>query len=309
MKDFLVYFPVGSDLSKLEASGYFDKGALGEAKKQKPVDTDRPFILMRDPKLYDTTEVPVTTDTTPSNEDHGWWEHTNPFVPNNNDGKNPLVPMKPAVSDATVYYLMEQNTGLDWSSLPDAKIDGAKPSKTSSNADAVLHEAMEQAAGDYMFSSGSGGWGTNLHVNADGTFSGKYQDTNLGDISAEHPHGTARQSEFTGQFSSAQRNEDGSYTLHCVANRLSVKGNNGGTRIENGMAITTTDPYGITLCDTFVLYPKGFDSAKMSESERGWAWWTSTSYNEGGPLQQTALSNMSMGDDGEPVKLTFFRKE
>ena len=115
MKDFLVYVPVGSDITAWENSGYFDKAALAEAKKQEPVDTSRPFILMRDPSLYDQTEVPVATD----GNSTSW--RANPFVPNNIDGKNPLVPMKPAVSDATVYYLMEQNVGLDWSSLPDAK--------------------------------------------------------------------------------------------------------------------------------------------------------------------------------------------
>ncbi|MBW3091195.1 PASTA domain-containing protein [Bifidobacterium miconisargentati] len=114
MKDFLVYFPVGSDLAALEDSGYFDADSLAKAKKQKAVDTSRPFILLRDTSQYDKTEVPADDYTTP-----------NPFVPTNtrwNGYKSDLVKMKPAPSDATVYYLVEQDGDLDWSSLPDADV-------------------------------------------------------------------------------------------------------------------------------------------------------------------------------------------
>ena len=298
MKDFLVYVPVGSDLIAWENSGYFDAAALAEAKKQKPVDTSRPFILMRDPSLYDQTEVSADD---PNSQD--------PFTPGNFNGKsNPLVPMKPAVSDATVYYLMEQNVGLDWSSLPDAKVTGAETTTSSSNDNAAFHEVMKQAAGDYMFSSGSGGWSTDLHVNADGTFSGQYHDANLGDVSAEHPRGAVIESDFTGRFSSAEQNKDDSYTLQCAVELLSVKGNIGDKRIENGREITVVSPYGMTPCNKFVFYPKGFDSAKMTENERSWATSTLSDYSNGGPLQQKALSNMSLDEDGKPSELTFFER-
>ena len=296
MKDFLVYFPVGSDLSKLEASGYFDSASLAEARKQKPVDTTRPFIVYRDPSLYDKTSVPADSVA------------DNPFVPTSDfdTHRNSLVPMKPAVSDATVYYLMEQDADLDWSSLPDATVAGAKPS---ADDDATLRKAMEQVAGDYMFSSGNGGWTTNLHVKADGTFSGRYQDTDLGGASAEHPRGVVRRSDFTGRFSSAQRNDDGSYALQCATGQLSTKGKIGDRHLENGQEVTIAAPYGMTPCDRFVFYPRGFDSTKLSETERRWSQWTDADYGNGGPLRQAALSNMGLNDDGKPSELTFFQKK
>lgn len=106
MKDFLVYFPVGSDIAALEDSGYFDADALAKAKTQDPVDADRPFILLRDPDLYDETSVSVDD------------VDADPFVPTNVDGANAMVPMKPAPSDGTVYYLVE-SPDPDWDSLPD----------------------------------------------------------------------------------------------------------------------------------------------------------------------------------------------
>lgn len=117
MQDFIVYFPVGSDIDALEASGYFDADALAEAVAQDDVDTSRPFILVRDPSLYDTTSVDVDD------------VDADPFVPGNQDGDNPLVAMKPAISNDTVYYLVE-NAEPDWDSLPDADVD-------TTNADAA----------------------------------------------------------------------------------------------------------------------------------------------------------------------------
>lgn len=117
MQDFIVYFPVGSDIDALEASGYFDEDALAEAEAQDDVDTSRPFILVRDPSLYDTTSVDVDD------------VDVDPFVPGNQDGDNPLVAMKPAISNDTVYYLVE-NAEPDWDSLPDADVD-------TTNADAA----------------------------------------------------------------------------------------------------------------------------------------------------------------------------
>lgn len=114
MKDFLVYFPVGADAKSLEDSDYFDSEALAQAKKQKAVDTSRPFILMRDTSQYDKTEVSADDFST-----------VDPFVPTNsslNGYTNKMVKMKPAPSDATVYYLVEQNGDLDWSAMPDAGV-------------------------------------------------------------------------------------------------------------------------------------------------------------------------------------------
>ena len=118
MNEFYVYFPVGSDLDSLESSGYFDADSLAEAKKQTPVDSTRPYILARDPSLYETTSIPADfTFEEPS-------VPANPFVPGNENGKNPLVTMKPAPSDATVYYLVEDHAELNWGALSDANLNG-----------------------------------------------------------------------------------------------------------------------------------------------------------------------------------------
>ncbi|MBW3080316.1 PASTA domain-containing protein [Bifidobacterium saguinibicoloris] len=269
MKDFLVYVPVGTDLKSIEDSGYFDKSALAAANKQKAVDTSRPFIVMRDSSLYDETEVGIKADS-------AWID---PFVPGNVNGKNPLEPVKPAPSDATVYYLVEQNGDLDWDSLPDAKVAGVKDSSGSSEGksgsgkmDKVLAEAMKAAAADdYALASGAGAWGASLEIGADGTFKGSYQDIDAGVTGDGYPKGSMAESTYTGRFKSAVKNADGTYTLQCDASALKIDGTVGSSSIKDGMKVTVTKPVGMDPCGKLTLYPKGYDTSKLGDQQRMWA--------------------------------------
>ena len=102
--------PVGADLNKLESDGYFDADALAAAKKQKAVNTTKPFLIYRDPKLYDKTTRtwPITPPTRSCRTTL-------------RRSKSDIVKMKPAPSDDTVYYLTV-SIDLDWGELPDADV-------------------------------------------------------------------------------------------------------------------------------------------------------------------------------------------
>ncbi|WEV69452.1 PASTA domain-containing protein [Bifidobacterium sp. ESL0775] len=149
-----IYFPVGSDVSKVTGANYFDNNELAKAQKQKAVDTSRPFFIRRDKKLYDKTSVPVTTFDTP-----------NPFAPTFAalNGQK-LEPFKPAPSDETAYYLVE-DPQLDWGSLPDyvfsdGNNDGKKTESASKDASpnqilaAMAKGDFTPIAGSYCLSSG-----------------------------------------------------------------------------------------------------------------------------------------------------------
>ncbi|NMN00598.1 transmembrane serine/threonine- protein kinase B [Bifidobacterium sp. DSM 109958] len=121
MQDFFLVVPTGTDIGALESKGYFDQSALDAAKGQKAVDSDRPYLLYRDPKLYDTTTAPYTDASSP-----------NPFIPANmtTNTANTMVGMKPAPSDETAYYLVGAEP--DWDKLPDATVGGASASPSAS---------------------------------------------------------------------------------------------------------------------------------------------------------------------------------
>jgi hypothetical protein len=99
MRDLVVYFPVGSDIKALEDSGYFDADSLKAARKDADIDATRPFILLRDSSKYDTTSVPAYQDGE---------ENVDPFIPTTENH----VKMKPAPSNSTAYYLVEDADDL-----------------------------------------------------------------------------------------------------------------------------------------------------------------------------------------------------
>lgn len=66
---------------------------------------------------------------------------------------------------------------------------------------------------DFLFCSGAGAWGTTLHIEADGSFSGTYQDSEMGDNAESYPHGTVYYCAFTGQLGDPIKVNDYTYTL------------------------------------------------------------------------------------------------
>ncbi|MBW3080315.1 PASTA domain-containing protein [Bifidobacterium saguinibicoloris] len=263
MEDFLVYVPVGSDLKALEDSGYFDKSALAAANKQKAVDTSRPFIVMRDPSQYEETSVSADDNVDPS---------ANPFVPGDDNGVNHLVKMKPAPSDATVYYLVEQNGDLDWDSLPDAKVSGVKDSSGSSDssgsdsgdsgssAGSVDSKAMfTQVAGEYSWPSAAISR-TDLTLRPDGTFNAAYtvaNDENVAHLNYDTPSTTVN---VTGRFSSIKETDTG-YTLQCDAKSLKVEGGGDSLALKGS---------GMAPCGTWRWYSGGTTFGEIRDETGAW---------------------------------------
>ena len=284
MMNLFAVFPVGSDVKSVEDDGYFDASALAAAKKQKAVDTDRPFLMYRDVNQYKDSEKEQSVTE----------NSINPFLPFNGHigSRSSITKMKPAPSDETAYYLVE-DTQPDWDSLEDANIKGvsaksqksngknasknADTKKSDSQSDAATRSLMKSIAGKYGFASGSGGWGTTMTVASDGTFSGTYHDSDMGITGDDYPNGSVTISNFKGRFKDAKKNADGSYTMQCDKSALKIDGNIGDTYIKNGSKYTVADPYGIAPCSTFTVYPAGYDSSQLSEAIVGWsrAWYDS----------------------------------
>ena len=240
MDTFYTYFPVGSNLNAVESAGYFDADALAKAKKQKAVDTSRPFIVMRDKSLYGKAETEIA-DASRSDP--------NPFIPAvPGSGKTVrTVKMKPAPSNDSVYYLVENGgASLDWDSLADADVKGAGGS-TASGADAASKKIFSELAGSqYVFSStGDGSEYSMMALKSDGTFSGTTYTADFSDPGYSVATAPRKESKFSGRFSSAKKGSGGTYTLQCDASALKTAGGN--HAISAGF-----DP-----CGEFTAYPAG----------------------------------------------------
>ena len=68
----------------------------------------------------------------------------------------------------------------------------------------------------FIFSSGAGAWRTELQIREDGSFSGRFEDANMGEIGEENPQGTIYESVFTGRLGSPVRLDENSYQVDIL---------------------------------------------------------------------------------------------
>lgn len=137
---------------------------------------------------------------------------------------------------------------------------------------------FQQIAGrDFWFTSGAGGWRTVMTVNEDGTFSGKFSDSDMGDVGADYPKGSMKISEFTGRLDNVQKVSDTAYTM--TVSQLDYDPANA-TTIVDGVREVTAEPYGIGLNDAITIYLPG---QKVDRDDATFRMWLGT----GGPYGDT----------------------
>lgn len=134
------------------------------------------------------------------------------------------------------------------------------------------------------FSSGAGGWYTEVNVKKDGTFTGHYQDMDMGDSGTKYPNGTMYYSDFSGSFTDIQKKSDNQYTLtlskltYAQADQTSFK---------DGIRYISSLPYGIEKGKSFVLYCPGYKISKLPQNKEAKGWYhmylydTKTDYLKG----------------------------
>ena len=283
MRDFYVFFASGANLDAIEKSGYFDDSALAAAKKGSKLDTSRPVILALDASQYDTTSVPYNKAPVPS----GQTLVQDPFVPGVGEF-SASVKFKPAPTDANAYYLVESGQP-DWQSLPDCDANG-----TVSEAAAQEQGFWRQVQGKYIFSVGAGAWSTIMTVNADGTFSADYHDSDLGVTGDGYPNGSRSIASGTGKFNYSKRNDDGSFSMTCDQKAFHQNGTVGDVTIKDGVRVETVDGiYGLTPCNTFTVYPTGYATSALSDDVKSWMYGVI-----GNPLPSTLAGPLIVNDRG-----------
>lgn len=151
----------------------------------------------------------------------------------------------------------------------------------------------------FLFSSGAGAWGTRLTLNADGSFSGFFSDSNMGETGKDHPNGTVYLCSFTGRFSVAEKLDIHSHPLtleEVTPDRPTEE-----DRIEDGILYVNAGPYGLyndnidgEMSRSFVLYTP--DTPVSGLDEELLSWWPGR-YEDAPPtsLSCYALYNVEAG--------------
>lgn len=134
-------------------------------------------------------------------------------------------------------------------------------------AEAPTFEALAKL--DWSFSSGAGGWSTELQIAADGSFTGNYHDSEMGESGDNYPNGTVYICDFSGQMTGLAQVDAHTWSVHIDKVTPSEPANQ--ESIDDGIRYVTADPYGIAEGDDMVIYLPGTPTADFTEEMRMWA--------------------------------------
>jgi len=123
---------------------------------------------------------------------------------------------------------------------------------------------------EFYFNSGAGAWGTVLLIHPDGSFSGTYQDTDMGGgQTPEYPNGCVSLSDFSGQFAQPVWLDAHSCALKILDIQYAQEP--GTSEIRDGILYSYDTAYGLTETEELVLYLPGKPLEELPEDYLPWA--------------------------------------
>ena len=146
--------------------------------------------------------------------------------------------------------------------------DTADQSAASANELKVSESVFSQLDGvTFQFSSGAGGWDTILQINSDGTFQGRFHDSEMGSVGPDYPDGVLYECDFKGVFTDPEKIDDYTYSMKLGSvTYLAPKGQ----YAADGILHETSYPYGLENSENFYLYLPGKNSDGLPEGFRSW---------------------------------------
>lgn len=120
---------------------------------------------------------------------------------------------------------------------------------------------------DFTFSSGAGGWSTDISLQTDGTFVGQYHDSDMGTSDDDYPNGTVYYCNFCGRLEIVQKLDEYSYALKLA----SLEKEKGKEYIEDGIRYVPSEPYGMEKGKKYILYLP--DTPLDGLSDEFLMWW------------------------------------
>ncbi len=126
---------------------------------------------------------------------------------------------------------------------------------------------LSQVAGDYWRSSGVGAWEDDLVVHSNGTYSGEFTDSNLGDVGSNHPNGGVNLCNYSGKFSSLEKVN--SYTYSATVKSVKCDVTPGTEKIKDGVIYRYGDA-SFSVGDQIRFYLPGISLSSMPDAVQDW---------------------------------------
>ena len=144
---------------------------------------------------------------------------------------------------------------------------------------------------DLTFASGAGAWCTGLTLERDGSFSGAYHDSEMGDQGEGYPNGSCYISTFSGRFGDIRQVDD--HTWAMTLEDLTVQETPGEEWIEDDIRYIASEAYGLEGGKEFLLYSPETPTEGLDEEFL--IWWPSWNVEDTGALNCWGLLNQEMG--------------
>lgn len=136
-----------------------------------------------------------------------------------------------------------------------------EPEEKPSEGDAFL----ESLAGDYTFCSGAGAWSTDLTLLSDGSFTGMYHDSDMGDSDPEkYPGGTVYICQFSGRFIRPEKLDETTWSLKLDYLELDHRAD-GTEEFADEVRYIYSEPYGLEGTETLTVYLPDTPADTLSE--------------------------------------------
>lgn len=140
----------------------------------------------------------------------------------------------------------------------------------------LQEEAVSALPGTYpidmIFSSGAGGWSTTLTLSQDGSFTGAFSDSEMGERDEnEYPNGTVYVCNFSGKFKDIKKVNDYTYSMTLD----SVKVSEDEEKIEDGIRYKVGEPSGMDSGTEIYFYTPDAPVSELPEAFLSW-WQEST---------------------------------
>lgn len=143
-----------------------------------------------------------------------------------------------------------------------------QPAPDGALTDAEVRDLLKTLPETFIFTSGAGGWGTELTIEPDGTFAGMFHDSEMGAIGDENPNGEVYLCNFSGAFTDFTRVSDTVYSMRLK--QLDTEGTVDEYYIDDGIKFIYAEPYGMDNADVFYLYLPGTPREELPEGFLSW---------------------------------------
>ncbi len=131
------------------------------------------------------------------------------------------------------------------------------------------YEILTNVPEEYIFTSGVGGWSSELTLFEDGSFMGSYHDSDMGADTENYPGGVCYISSFTGQFSNFRQIDDCTWAMDLT--ELNYDLEPGTDYEENGIHYLATEAYGLSGGNIFYLYTADHPVDTLPDDFMSWA--------------------------------------